>query len=184
MEPITHHETYSTRFAANRAGKRLWGADYEVLGPGADKRYSVRQCIRDERGLPVASRKTPAKAAKPAPANATRAAEIARVQDAAKTAKAKKTEPSAPKAIGKRAQLVADAEAGILPPVPDFSANTHARFRPKLAELVALVAAKDIHGLKVFHINPISTSPKAMDRYRNLAVIALTAQAKAEARAA
>ena len=59
---------------------------------------------------------------------------------------------------------------------PDFSAPTHERFRPRLAELVKLVKAKDIAGLKAFDIKPVSTSPKAMDRYRNLAVIALEAK--------
>jgi hypothetical protein len=85
----------------------------------------------------------------------------------------------AEKAPGKRAAIEAAAAAGTLPAAPDFSAETHKRFRGKLAEVVALVEAKDIKGLKAYAINPISSSPKAIDRYRNLAVIALEAQAAA-----
>jgi hypothetical protein len=59
----------------------------------------------------------------------------------------------------------------------DFSAPTHERFRKKLADVVALVKAGDIRKLKSFEINPVSSSPKAIDRYRNLAVIALSAKA-------
>jgi hypothetical protein len=86
-------------------------------------------------------------------------------------------EKAKPKPLGARAQAIADAEAGKLPPAPDFSAATHKRFRAKLAAVVALAAAGDIAGLKAFAINPISSSPKAIDRYRNLAVTALEAKA-------
>jgi hypothetical protein len=84
-------------------------------------------------------------------------------------------------ALSKRAQLLADCEAGKLPPVPDFTANTHKPYRAKLAALVDLVKAGDIKGLKAVHIPTYQTSVKAMDRYRNLAVIALEARAKKEA---
>jgi hypothetical protein len=56
---------------------------------------------------------------------------------------------------------------------PDFSAKTHERYRPKLAALVALVQARDVNGLKQFHVNPTSTSPKALMRYRDSALAAL-----------
>jgi hypothetical protein len=79
--------------------------------------------------------------------------------------------------LGQRAAMLAAAEAGKLPPVPDFSAPTHERFRKKLAEVVALVKASDVRKLKAFEINPVSSSPKAIDRYRNVAVIALSAKA-------
>lgn len=82
-----------------------------------------------------------------------------------------------PKPAGKRAAAIEAAQRGEMPAAPDFSANTHKPFRKKLAELIALVEAKDIAGLKAYKINPISSSPKAMDKYRNLAVIALEAQA-------
>ncbi|MDW9619203.1 hypothetical protein [Sinorhizobium meliloti] len=92
--------------------------------------------------------------------------------------------PAAEKALGKRAQIAADAEAGIIPAKPDFSAPTHARFRKKLDEIAALVEKGDIKALKAYPINPVSSSPKAMDKYRNLAVIALEAQRKAAKAAA
>jgi hypothetical protein len=38
---------------------------------------------------------------------------------------------------------------------------------------VALAEAGDVEGLKVIEINPVSTSPKAMARYRDLAVLAI-----------
>ena len=60
-------------------------------------------------------------------------------------------------------------------PWPDFSAETHKRWRPKLARLVELVAARDIAGLRAFEIKPISSSPKALARYRDAAVAAIEA---------
>ena len=74
------------------------------------------------------------------------------------------------------AALEEAAKLGTIPPAPDFSAPTHARFRGKLAEVIALTAAEDIAGLESIKINPISSSPKALDRYRNLALIALRAR--------
>lgn len=98
----------------------------------------------------------------------------------AKPAKAPKApKAAAPEKHGKRAEILASAEAGILPAKPDFSAATHARFRKRLDEIAALVEKGDVKALKAFPINPISSSPKAMDKYRNLAVIALEAQRKA-----
>lgn len=95
---------------------------------------------------------------------------------APKAEKPAKAEKSA-KPLGKRAAILEAAQRGELPPIPDFSAPTHARFRKKLDEVVAMAKAGDIKGLKAFHINPVSSSPKAIDRYRNLAVIALEARA-------
>lgn len=77
------------------------------------------------------------------------------------------------RAVGRRAEIAENAAKGILPPVPDFSAETHRRYRGKLAEIVKLVEAGDVAALKAFQINPYSSSPKAMARYRDLAVIAL-----------
>lgn len=125
--------------------------------------------------------KGPAKS-KPAKAKVA-AAKVAKPAKAAKPAKVKADKPAkAPKAdkpAGKRADMLASAEAGNLPTAPDFSAPTHARFLKKHAELVALVDAGDLKALKAFPINPISSSPKALARYRDLAVTALEAQAKA-----
>lgn len=82
----------------------------------------------------------------------------------------------ADKPLGKRAAILAAAEAGELPAAPDFSAETHKRFRPKLAEVVSLAEKGDLKGLKAFEINPVSSSPKAIMRYRDLCIIALEAQ--------
>lgn len=80
---------------------------------------------------------------------------------------------------GKRKAIIEQAEAGALPTAPDFSKPTHARFRAKLAKLVALAEAGDVEGLKAIEINPVSTSPKAMARYRDLAIIAIKARCTA-----
>jgi hypothetical protein len=77
---------------------------------------------------------------------------------------------------GKRAAILEAARGGDLPAAPDFSAETHKRFRPKLAKLIELAEAGDIAGLKAMEINPVSSSPKAMCRYRELCIIALAAK--------
>ena len=83
--------------------------------------------------------------------------------------------------VGKRQVILDQAQAGALPTVPDFSKPTHARFRVKLAQIVALAEAGDIAGLQDFEINPVSSSPKAMARYRDLCVIAIAARMGAAA---
>jgi len=80
------------------------------------------------------------------------------------------------RAVGKRAAIEEAARNGELPAPPDFSAPTHARFRNKLARLVELAKAGDIDGLKAMAINPVSSSPKAMARYRDLCLVALEAR--------
>ena len=74
------------------------------------------------------------------------------------------------------ADIEAKARQGELPPPPDFSAPTHARFRAKLAALVELVGKADATGLRAIPINPVSSSPKALARYRDLAVLAIEAR--------
>ena len=78
--------------------------------------------------------------------------------------------------IGKRQAIRDQAQSGALPQPPNFSKPTHARFRAKLAQIVALAEAGDIAALQAFEINPVSSSPKAMARYRDLCVIAITAR--------
>lgn len=88
------------------------------------------------------------------------------------------TEPAiAPSARRRRdADIEAKARQGELPPPPDFSAPTHARFRAKLAALVDLAGKADATGLRAIPINPVSSSPKALARYRDLAVLAIEAR--------
>jgi hypothetical protein len=83
--------------------------------------------------------------------------------------------------IGKRQAIRDQAQTGALPQPPDFSKATHARFRAKLAQIVALAEAGDIAALQAFEINPVSSSLKAMARYRDLCVIAIAARAQVTA---
>ncbi len=83
--------------------------------------------------------------------------------------------PSAPRRR-RDADIEAKARQGELPPPPDFSAPTHARFRAKLAALVELAGKADATGLRAISINPVSSSPKALARYRDLAVLAIEAR--------
>lgn len=76
---------------------------------------------------------------------------------------------------GKRAAIEGAAREGKMPAAPDFSAATHARFRKKLGEVIELAEKGDLKGLKAIQINPVSSSPKAIERYRNLCVMALEA---------
>jgi hypothetical protein len=85
------------------------------------------------------------------------------------------TAPSAP-CRRRDAVLEAKAGQGELPPAPDFSAPTHARFRAKLVALVELAGKADATGLRAVPINPVPSSPKALARYRDLAVLAIEAR--------
>lgn len=72
-------------------------------------------------------------------------------------------------------------QTGALQQAQDFSKPTHARIRARLAQIVALAEVGAIAVLHAFEINPVSFSPKAMARYRDLCVTALTPRAQAEA---
>jgi hypothetical protein len=80
------------------------------------------------------------------------------------------------RSLGKRATIEAAAREGKLPEPPDFSAPTPTRFRNELASVVELAKSGDLKGLQSFQINPISSSPKAIARYRDLCIIALEAR--------
>ena len=93
------------------------------------------------------------------------------------TAEAKPAKAAEPKTLGKRAAILAAAQAGKVPAAPDFSAATHTRFRPTLAAVVALVKAGDLKKLKSYQYEGfMSSSPKAIMRYRDLAIVALEAR--------
>lgn len=101
---------------------------------------------------------------------------------AIKRCREKTQKAETPKATGKWTRGVAIREAaqrGELPVIPDFSAETHKRFRNKLAQVAALVEAGDVAALKAFEINPVSSSPKAIARYRDLCIVALEARQQA-----
>lgn len=151
----TEATTYDKKFNAQRGAQRagLKPGEFEVFKT-PDGRFGWRAITESEPAIGITD---PALADHPiAQANAA-------------------SWPSGPKS-GKRKAIIEQAQAGALPAAPDFSKPTHARFRAKLAKLVALAEAGDIEGLKAIEINPVSTSPKAMARYRDLAVMALEAR--------
>ena len=84
----------------------------------------------------------------------------------------------------------AAAKAGILPQLPDLKAPTHDAWIEAATKLIMLVARRDLAGLKAFDL--YSEMPRrkregtstavVLLRYRDNAIAALTAQAKAEKR--
>jgi hypothetical protein len=184
-------QTYSARSAATRAARKALGDsarpghDFTVEEVG-DRWTWAKKPTHTDPGAPPKERapQSPANAAEPQPPAAppvgAPAAAEAPGEPLERSASRKAMESGPPRAMPRvnkaRAEAEAAADRGELPTAPDFSAETHKRFRPKLAELEALVAAGDVKALKAYAINPISTSPKALDRYRNLAVRALEAK--------
>jgi hypothetical protein len=84
---------------------------------------------------------------------------------------------------GKRSEALASAERGEIPAAPDFTAETHKRWRQALAGVVALVDAGDVAGLEANTIEPRSSSRVAICRYRDHAIVALKARAAQKAAA-
>jgi hypothetical protein len=69
------------------------------------------------------------------------------------------------------------AKRGKMPGKLDFSADTHTRFRPALAEVEKLAAAKNVKGLKNYEWPGfVSSSPKAILRWRDICVTALSSK--------
>lgn len=108
--------------------------------------------------------KTAAKAKKPATARKAKAAPAATATASART----RYDWNAAEQM---------AEKGKVPPALDFSAPTHARFRDALTEVVKAAKAGDVKALGAVKINPVSSSPKALDRYRKLCIKAVKAAA-------
>lgn len=154
-------KTYSSKFNAQRAAERVGIAPGRIEVEKTPEGFVWRE-------QPAAAARAPVSE----PATAPRAK--GRRPAAAKTA----PEPKRGRRTSYEA-LEADARAGKLPEAPDFSAATHARVRNKLARLVELAAAGDVTGLKAVEINPVSSSPRAMARYRDLCVMAIEARAEA-----
>lgn len=100
--------------------------------------------------------------------------------------------PKAPRAPGaatgatpsKKAEALAAAQRGELPTPPDFSAETHKRFRKTLEQLIDFAKAGNLKELKGDKTEPKSSSRVAVCRYRDLAIVALEAKAKAAKAAA
>lgn len=69
-----------------------------------------------------------------------------------------------------------NAKKGILPPTPDFSANTHKCYRPHLADAVKAAKDGNIAALKKVPVTRDDGSPKIIGRYRDLCIIAIKAK--------
>jgi hypothetical protein len=147
-DTVATTKTYSTASSARRAALAAGHSEFDVRQT-TDGRYRIKA--------------SPAKG-KP---------------KAGKSKSVRKTEaPAIRTPGGKRAVVLEAAKAGKLPDPPDFSANTHRAFRGRLAAMLTAIAENDIAALKAVKINPCSTSPKALERYRELVLIALAAQKK------
>jgi hypothetical protein len=157
----TRTPTFAKRFNAQRAARK-------ALGDAAQEGTHFRTHKVEGGFAWEAIAPEPPKAEAPAPA--------------AKPNKPSPKDRAAGTSTRKRAAVEETARQGQLPTPPDFSAATHARFRGKLAKLVALAEAGDAEGLQAVAINPVSTSPRALARYRDLAVLAIEAR-KADAAA-
>jgi hypothetical protein len=150
-------KTYSSKFNAQRAAERAGIAPDRIEVEKTPDGFIWRE-------------KPAATAPAPAPAPRAKGRRPATAKPAAEPKRRRRTSYE---------ELEADARAGKLPEAPDFSAATHARFRNKLARLVELAATGDVAGLRAVEINPVSSSPRAMARYRDLCVMAIEAQAEA-----
>jgi len=193
----TQAKTYDTKFNAQRGAQRtgLKPAEFEVFktlnGRFGWRRLAVEpaQALlpvevvppEDAYDPPAFLRRTETVEAAGHPEPLPSIAVTERAADSQTIAAANTASwPAGPK-TGKFKAIIDQAHAGALPAAPDFSKPTHARFRAKLARLVALAEAGDVEGLKAVTINPVSTSPKAMARYRDLAVVAIEARKSAAA---
>lgn len=117
----------------------------------------------------VAKRKAPAKAAAPVLNAAT--ATKAQVAEALKIFSGQRVTP-------RQLAALEAAKAGVMPEPPDCSAPswTPPYTRPRQA-LIDLAAAGDVPGLKAFPAKTYDSGFLALDRYRRLCIVALTAKA-------
>jgi hypothetical protein len=157
QEKETAMKTYAKKFNAQRAAKAAGHDlnDVEILKTKGGFTFRV-------------------KSAAAAPAQ-----EAAKAERATRKPRKAAEKSAAPRPVGKRVAIEAAAREGKLPEPPDFRAETHKRFRNKLASVVELATSGDIKGLRAFEINPVSSSPKAIARYRDLCIIALEARQQA-----
>ncbi len=92
----------------------------------------------------------------------------------AKEAKELKRQIEAGELRGSEKRLALIADAGVMPPPPNFSAETHRRFRDPLAKIVKAANARDLKELALLtpnRINCSSTIP--LDRFRRMALRAI-----------
>jgi hypothetical protein len=158
--------TYSNKSNARRAAKKAGLSEFDVY-KASDNWYKIHAAAA--KAVKPAKAPKPKKAAKPRQFVDESARDSARIDKLVTKVLARPPQ-------GKRAAVLAAAQAGKLPPPPDFSAPTHARYRETAEELVALAKAGNIDALKRLNFKTYSSSPKAMAKYRDLAVIALEAR--------
>jgi hypothetical protein len=154
-------KTYAKKFNAQRAAKAAGHRPDDVEIVKVKDGYTFRV-----KGGTAAEESAQAAKSEPAPRKGRKGRKAAGKPEAAKA-----------RPLGKRAAIEAAAHDGKLPAPPDFSAETHKRFRNKLQNVIDLAKAGDLKGLRAFEINPVSSSPKAIARYRDLCVIALESRA-------
>ncbi len=180
-------EDFTVAPATERGRFVFYAGKLPLTGPTGIERQIVTNAPEKAKGTPKpkAGTKTPAKPSKPAttpPKPAGKAPEVSkniklegRATKAAGRVLKAKTEEKPKNAF---AAIEEAARHGILPAAPDFSANTHRAYRKALAEVVALVDAGDVAGLKASKIEPKSPTRKMLCRYRDNAILALEAKAK------
>jgi hypothetical protein len=173
----TAMKTYAKKFNAQRAAKAAGHEldQIEIVKTKDGFTYRVKDGAAAVHVNDLAASDHPV-----AKANADSWNAIPAVKRAGRTAtKPKAGSAAATRPLGKRAEIEAAAREGKLPEPPDFSAETHKRFRNKLASVIERAKAGDLKGLRAFEINPVSSSPKAIARYRDLCIIALEARRQA-----
>lgn len=162
----------AAKIGAERAPKAMKAI---LTAPGFETAEGRLVAEIDTREAAATSTGAPEPSNEKAPTSETEpAAEAAPIVESTETNSEHATAPSARRR--RDADIGAKARQGELPPPPDFSAPTHARFRAKLAALVDLAGKADATGLRAVSINPVSSSPKALARYRDLAVLAIEAR--------
>jgi hypothetical protein len=156
--------SYSNKSNARRAARKAGLSEFDVY-KASDNWYKIR--------APAAKATKPTKAAKLGRTlSATKPHQLVDESERDRRKIAKLTAMP----TSKRAAVLAAAQAGKLPPPLDFSAPTHARYRDAAKELGALAKAGNVEALKAMTFKTYSSSPKAMAKYRDLAVIALEAR--------
>lgn len=172
----TAMKTYAKKFNAQRAAKAVGHKldDVEIVKTKDGFTFRVRGGASA-----VHVNELTASDHRVAKANADSWNAIPAVKRAGKKVAKQKAGSVATRPLGKRAAIETAAREGKLPEPPDFSAETHKRFRNKLASVAELAKAGDLKALRAFEINPVSSSPKAIARYRDLCVIAIEARRQA-----
>lgn len=166
-EPVANpHKTFGKRFNAQRAAKAALGA---TASEGEHFVTAKNDAGEWTWGQIVARHTLDAVSADIAPATADTAALAAALPPPVVST----PDEIKQRRADRKAKPAADPTA--IPTPPDFSAATHARYRNKLAAIVALVEARDVAALQALVIPTYSSSPKAMARYRDRAVAALQA---------